>query len=225
MELTLLPIATKCCVSGRDFAEGDRVVSYLVREADGLTGRRDLLESEDANLQKPAEVFCRWVSGYKPRKAGENADRALKMTAENLFLTLADPTNPPDETNTPLLQFLALMMERKKLIKPRGVTPDGARTVYEHMRTRQLYEVPVGNLDAAFFVKIQGQLDVLVGGPKKKAEAPAANANAGANATASPTENQSDAGAVVENPPTENSTSAEAQVSDSENAPTETPRA
>jgi hypothetical protein len=169
MELNLLPIATKCCVSGREFAEGDRVISYLVREADGLSGRRDLLEGEDANLAKPAEIFCRWVISYKPRRAGESADRALKLTAENLFLTLADPTNPPDETNTPLLQFLALMLERKKLLKPRGMTPDGARNVFEHMRTHQMYEVPAGDLNAEFFVKIQGQLDVLVGGPKKAA--------------------------------------------------------
>jgi hypothetical protein len=170
MELNLQPISTKCCVSGREFAEGNRVVCYLVREADGLTGRRDLLESEVPNLPPPAEIYCRWVVSYKPRKAGENADRALKMSAENLFLTLADPANPPNEANTPLLQFLALMLERKKILKPRGLTPDGARQVFEHMRTHQMFEVPVGDLNTEFFIKIQGQLDVLVGGPKKKAE-------------------------------------------------------
>lgn len=170
MELNLHPIATKCCVSGREFAEGDRVVCYLVREADGLTGRRDLLESEDANLPAPAEIYCRWVLGYKPRRGEENADRALKMTAENLFLALADPTNPPNDANTPLLQFLALMLERKKILKPRGVSADGTKNVYEHMRLHQMYEIPVGDLNAEFFIKIQGQLDVLVGSPKKKAE-------------------------------------------------------
>jgi hypothetical protein len=170
MELNLQPLATKCYVSGRDFAEGERVLCYLVREADGLTGRRDVIESEAANMQAPAEIFCRWVIHYKPRKAGENADRTLKMTAENLFVTLADPLNPPVETNTPLLQFLALMLERKKILKPRGKTPDGARNVFEHARTHQMYEIPVGDLNAEFFQKIQGQLDVLVGSPKKKAE-------------------------------------------------------
>lgn len=167
MELTLQPISTQCCVSHRDFVEDDRVVCYLVREADGLLGRRDLLESEAANLERPSEVLCRWVIDYQPRRVEDNADRALKLTAENLFLALADPVNPPDETNTPLLQFLALMLERKKAIKPRSVTADGLRTVYEHMRTHQMVEVPIGNLDADFFIKIQGQLDVLVGGPKK----------------------------------------------------------
>lgn len=172
MELNLHPISTQCCVSGRAFAEGDRVVCYLVREDNGLTGRRDLLETEDARLPKPAEVYCRWVVNFKPRRADENPDRALKFTAENLFLTLADPANPANEANTPLLQFLALMLERKRLIKSRGFSEDGARQVYEHMRTHQTYEVPVGTLDDAFFVRIQEQLGVLVGTPKPKAAVP-----------------------------------------------------
>lgn len=171
MELNLHPIATKCCVSGREFAEHDRVVCYLVREENGLTGRRDLLESEDANLVKPAQVYCRWVVVFKPRLLQENADRNLKLTAETLFLTLADPTNPPSEMNTPMVQFLALMLERKRLIKLRGLTEDKQRQIYEHMPSHQMYEVPVGILDQSFFMKIQEQLGVLVGVPKPKTSA------------------------------------------------------
>ncbi len=182
MELNLHPIATKCCVSGREFAEHDRVVCYLVREENGLTGRRDLLESEDpppsgsgaagaGQSVLPATVYCRWVVVFKPRLLQENADRNLKLTAETLFLTLADPANPPNETNTPMLQFLALMLERKRLIKLRGKTEDGLRQIFEHMPSHQMYEVPVGNLDQAFFMKIQEQLGVLVGVPKPKVAA------------------------------------------------------
>jgi hypothetical protein len=201
MELNLHPIATKCFVSGRDFTENDRVVSYLVRpstssgpgeEAGGEVTRRDVLESEDTGVCPPAAgpelverafVYCRWVVAFKQRKAGENPALTLKLTAENLFLTLALPVNVPEDTvpgtnngapsaiNTPLLQFLALMLERKKLIKPRGLTGDGARQLYEHMPTHQLYEVPVGDLNAEFFRKIQEHLGVLVGSPKPKPEA------------------------------------------------------
>jgi len=210
MELNLHPIATKCFVSGRAFAENDRVVSYLVREAPvpgaGLVGgevaRRDLLEAEDGRFMPPAFVYCRWVVAFKQRKAEENPALTLKLTAENLFITLALPVNAPEDAvlgtntgfgaprqalglepvetaanngavstiNTPLLQFLALMLERKKLIKPRGVTEDGLRQIYEHMPTHQLYEVPVGDLNAEFFQKIQEHLGVLVGTPKPKAD-------------------------------------------------------
>jgi len=177
MELNLHPIATKCFVSGRDFQEDERIVSYLVREASGEIARRDLHESEDGRFMPPAFVYCRWVVAFKQRKAGENADRNLKLTAENLFLTLATPAGgesdggmTSDPINTPLLQFLALMMERKRQIKPRGLTADGTRQIYEHRATHQLYEVPIGELNVEFFQKIQEHLGVLVGTPKAKAE-------------------------------------------------------
>lgn len=205
MELNLHPIATKCYVSGRDFAENDRVVSYLVRpatspgadgDAKATIARYDLLESEDPPPQlaalgkapmalRPEDaesvewafVYCRWVVTYKPRR-DDNSDRNLKLTAENLFLTLAIPAGATTDTidessqglNTPLLQFLALMLERKRLIKPVGYTEDGVRQVYEHRASHQRYEVPVGDLNQEFFIKIQEHLGVLVGMPKPKAE-------------------------------------------------------
>jgi len=197
MELNLHPIATKCYVSGREFAEHDRVVSYLVRETGGEVARRDLLEAEDGRFMPPAFVYCRWVVGFRQRKAGENPALTMKLTAESLFLTLALPegipadpalaTNPgfaeaseSASVNTPLLQFLALMLERKKLIKPRGLTEDGARQIYEHMGTHQLYEVPVGDLNVEFFQKIQEHLGVLVGQPKPKPELASAGVAPGA---------------------------------------------
>jgi hypothetical protein len=195
MELNLHPIATKCFVSSRDFQENDRVVSYLVREASGEVARRDLREAEDGKFMPPAFVYCRWVVAFRQRKADENPALTLKLTAENLFLTLAAPAeafagrlartntglaaasngadSEPSAINTPLLQFLALMLERKKLIKSRGLTEDDARQIYEHMPTHQLYEVPVGDLNLEFFRKIQEHLGILVGTPKPKAEQPA----------------------------------------------------
>ncbi|MDB6170335.1 MAG: hypothetical protein JWM88_3199, partial [Verrucomicrobia bacterium] len=141
----------------------DRVISSLVREATGEIGRRDVLASEDAAAG--GQVLCSWTVRYKERH-DENPGRTLKLTAENLFVTLADPATEPNAANTPMLQFLALMLERKKLLRPRGITADGERQIYEHARTHQLYEIPLGILDEAFFMKIQGQLDLLVGSPK-----------------------------------------------------------
>jgi hypothetical protein len=141
-----------------------------VREASGEVARRDLLESEDGRFMPPAFIYCRWVTAFKQRKADEDSARTLKLTAENLFLTLAAPEADQSATNTPLLQFLALMMERKKIIKLRGYTEDGMRQIYEHRASHQLYEVPVGDLNVEFFQKIQEHLGVLVGNPKPKAD-------------------------------------------------------
>ncbi|HYD82902.1 MAG TPA: hypothetical protein VEA63_02595 [Opitutus sp.] len=191
MELTLHPLAKHCRASGRAFAEGDRVVSHLVREETGEIARHDVLAVEDANYAKPAFVFCSWTHPFKARRSEENPERTMKLTAENLFVTLADPTAEPNEENTPMLQFLALMLERKKILKPRGMTPDRARQVYEHAKTHQRYEIPAGVLDEAFFVKIQGQLDLLVGGPKKKAAGATPETAGAAEETASATAGES----------------------------------
>jgi hypothetical protein len=171
MDLILQPSATQCAVSGTAFQEGDRVVSFLGHDAAGAVARWDLLASAEAQFQAPAPTICRWVHVFKPRAKEENTERTLKLGAESLFTTLCDPAVELSAENTPLVQFLALMLERKKLLRPKGLTADRARRIFEHAKTKQLYEVPVGDLTPEFFVKVQQQLGVLVGEPKKKPEA------------------------------------------------------
>ncbi|MBL9186395.1 MAG: hypothetical protein JNK23_02855 [Opitutaceae bacterium] len=184
MEMHLQPLATTCFVSGEPFAEGARVASYLVRVGAALEiVRHDVLEAHTAGFAPEGFVACSWVQAYKPRRAGENADRALKLTAENLFVALADPTTEPTPENTRLVQFLALMLERKRVLRPRGLSADGARHRYEHAKSKAIFEVPVGELTPEFFVAVQEQLSVLVGEPKPKAEAPAAPAAEAATAS------------------------------------------
>ena len=172
MEMHLQPLATSCFVSGEPFVEGVRVVSFLVRATTLEIVRYDLLEVHAAGFAPEGHIACRWVHVFKPRRAGENADRTLKLNAENLFATLADPLTEVTTENTRLVQFLALMLERKKVLRPRGKTADGSKNVYEHARTKQMFEVPVGELTPEFFVAVQEQLTVLVGAPKPKAAPP-----------------------------------------------------
>lgn len=169
MEMHLQPLASACFVSGEAFQEGARVASYLVRPTTTDLARYDVLEPHAAGFTPEGALVCRWVHAYKPRKAGDNSARELKLTAESLFAALADPSTEPSEENTRLLQFLALLLERKKVLRPRGRSADGLRQVYEHAKTKQPFEVPVGELTPEFFVAVQEQLSVLVGSPKPKA--------------------------------------------------------
>jgi hypothetical protein len=174
MEMNLQPLAPACYVTGQPFAEGQRVASFLVREAQSPDViRHDVLESAAAAYAPPGYVACSWVQVFKPRRHEENSERAMKLTAETLFVTLADPATEPTPENTRLIQFLALMLERKRLLRPKGRSADGARNVYEHAKSKQLYEVPVGEMDPAFFLQVQAQLSVLVGPPKGKVDPPA----------------------------------------------------
>ena len=171
MDMHLQPLASNCFLSGQPFAEGDRVASFLVRNTNLEIVRCDVREASVAEFAPAGHVACRWVHRFKPRHHEGDAARALKLNAENLFLTLADPTNELNPESTRLVQFLALMLERKKVIRPRGLNADGSRQVFEHAKTKQLIEVPAGELTAEFFVAVQEQLSVLVGTPKLKAVA------------------------------------------------------
>ena len=170
MELHLQPLAPACVVSGEPFVEGARVACFLVRTTTTEVVRYDLLDAQSGNFSPEGFVVCRWVHVFKPRKLGENADRELKLTAENLFVTLADPLTEPTPESTRLLQFLALMLERKRILRPKGRSADRERNVYEHTKTKLLYEVPMGELTPEFFVAVQEQLSVLVGSPKPKSD-------------------------------------------------------
>jgi hypothetical protein len=169
MDLNLQPLSQVCHVSGQAFAEGARVASYLVNAPNPPEVLRfDVLEAQAGGFQPAGSVVCRWVQPFKPRRPGENRERSLKLTAENLFLTLIDPLTEPSEENTRLLLFLALMLERKRLLKARGKSPDGSRVRYEHARTKQWFELPATELSPDFFLRVQEQLSVLVGAPKPK---------------------------------------------------------
>ena len=181
MELNLQPLGTACFVSGQTFAAGEPVASYLVRNANLEIVRYDLLAIQKAAFAPAGFVACSWVHPYKPRVAGENSERTLKLNAETLFLALADPSTEVNAENTRLVQFLAFMLERKKVLRPKGRSADGEKNVYEHAKTKQLYQVPKGELTPEFFVQVQAQLSVLVGEPKPRTTpAPAATAPAAA---------------------------------------------
>jgi hypothetical protein len=169
MEMNLQPLAPACFVTGQAFAEGDAVASYLVRNANLEIVRYDVLATQAAALAPAGFVACSWVHPYKARKAGENSERTLKLNAETLFLALADPATESNAENTRLVQFLAVMLERTKLLSPKGRSADGEKDFYEHAKSKVLYEVPKGELTPEFFVRVQAQLSVLVGEPKPKA--------------------------------------------------------
>ena len=172
MEMNLQPRAPRCHVSGEPFTEGARVASYLIRATTLEIVRYDVLEAHTSDFAPEGFVACRWTQIYKPRAEGGNADRALKLNAENLFLTLADPLNELNAESVRLVQFLALMLERKKILRPKGRSASNGKNVFEHAKTKQLYEVPAGELTNEFFVAVQEQLSVLVGAPKLPVPAP-----------------------------------------------------
>jgi hypothetical protein len=176
MELNLQPRAPACFVSGKPFSEGDRVASLLAMTDSGAVLRYDALEANADQLAPEGFVACRWVQVYKAQPKEGNAERALKLTAESLFLTLADPSTEATPETDRLVRFLALLLERKRLLRPKGRSPGGDKDLYEHARTKQVFTVPAIELSPEFFVAVREQLSVLVGEPKPSQAPPATQA-------------------------------------------------
>jgi len=178
MEMILQPRAASCFVSGQAFRDGDRVASLLARTDRGEVARYDALESQAGLLRPEGFVACRWVQVFREHARAGDPGRALRLSAENLFLTLADPATEATPETARLVRFLALLLERKRALRPRGRTPDGLREIYEHSRTKELFEVPAADLSPEFFAAVREQLGVLVGEPGAPRPAPGAPAPA-----------------------------------------------
>jgi hypothetical protein len=168
MDLQLQSLSPRCAVSAQAFVDGERVTSFLSRDParPEEVVRADVRAAQAADYAAPGLVVCRWTHVFKARRAAENPERELKLTAEALFLSLADPATERTEENERMLQVLGLMLERKRVVRPRGRTGTGAqaRLTYEHVKTKALYEVAGRELTPEFFLSIQEQLAALVGG-------------------------------------------------------------
>jgi hypothetical protein len=187
MDLQLQSLSPRCAVTGRAFADGERVMSVLARDParPEAVVRADLSAGDvAAQYQAAGPVVCRWTHVFKARRAAENPERELKLTAEALFLSLADPATERTAENERMLQVLGLMLERKRVLRPRGRVAGGVRLVYEHAKSKALYEVAGTELTPEFFMSIQEQLAVLVGTGEKPAAVVTAPAPPPAEATA-----------------------------------------
>jgi len=143
MEFSFKPVGDACAASGQPFAPGDCVRSVLVRTAEGFVERIDLLESAASELPLEAQVICRWTHRIRKRDTSEaEARQAALQSAEDIFLSLFDkaegeaPSAETSATRERLKFFLALQLERKRVLKPVG----GRR--YRHVPSGTVYTVP-----------------------------------------------------------------------------------
>ena len=85
-------------------------------------------------------------------------------TTEELFLSLFEESGAEGEEDRAVLkQLLALMLERKRVIKRVGPSTQGVQR-YRHPKQDREYDVPMDDLNPEKLVRIQEQLQLLVGG-------------------------------------------------------------
>ncbi len=132
--------ARRCALSGKAFAQGDCVRSYLL-DAGREYERVDMLAAECAAYVAPKPVVCRWDWQVKPRdnRAKEALRDALEQN-EAMFCALCDggEAAPSGEENAILRHLLCLALQRKRVLRP----VDGQRGQYLHTASGRVFLCP-----------------------------------------------------------------------------------
>ena len=130
----------RCAATGRDFEEGEFFYTLLFRER-GEFRREDLSEEAWRGRQADAEPpYSFWRTKFEPPPPAAPEPLA-KETAEDL---LRGYMTENDEGHANARYILALMLERKRLLKQVEVKSDihGRTLVYEHTKSGEVFIVP-----------------------------------------------------------------------------------
>lgn len=165
---TIQSRADRCEISGEPFADGKHFFTLLYREgkADTLR-RRDVSAAAWRALQKDpsAELpFCFWRSRFTlpPPPAPEALPKADAEGLLRRFLS----ENRPEQRRA--VYILAVMLERKKLLRPTDTRPDeesGQKLLfYEHARTGETFVVVDPALRLDQIAEVQSEVAALLKG-------------------------------------------------------------
>lgn len=150
-----------CDATGRPFVEGEIFYTALFHEGDGFR-RADL--SEEAWNVRDADtaaepVFSSWRSKFEP-PAPPPSEALPRDDAEGMLRHLMESSDPA-HTNTRYL--LAVMLERKRLLRPQPSSEKGM-LVYEHAATGETFVILDPQLSLSDLVAVQEEVSALLSG-------------------------------------------------------------
>ena len=135
--------ADRCARTGHEFAGGENFYTLLFRDRHGFH-REDISEEAWAQLRKndaeKTQPFSFWRSRYEPPPAVAPEPLA-KQTAEDLLRRYMEEN---DASHANARYILALMLERKRLLKPVETqnSAEGRTLIYQHAKTGELFVIP-----------------------------------------------------------------------------------
>jgi hypothetical protein len=163
MDWQVKPIARTCAVSGQELRVGDIVTCIVHKPTGGLIERTDVLKDHAAAFQPTGLLLGKWTREVKERNEEDQAHRAqLLASREEFFLSLYENEEDPSGDKAVLKHILAMLLERKRIIKATGPADHG-QIPYQHAATKQMYLVPALDLQPAHLLKVGATLDLLVG--------------------------------------------------------------
>ena len=166
MDWQIKTMADRSEQSGTLFNPGDRVAClvYMDEEA-GELRRIDLLEAEAGEFSLPGELLGRWVRlVVEPDAEAKNAPATLQ-SAEDFFLSLYEGSSeeevPPEEKQA-LRHLLALMLERKRVLRVVGSRQLEGGQPYLHVKTKRTFDVPIVPISASLMERIEDSIGELI---------------------------------------------------------------
>ncbi|MCC5789593.1 MAG: hypothetical protein JJT75_08155 [Opitutales bacterium] len=193
MDWQIKSFTRKCFLTGRSFSDGDQYISMLIdRGHKGELERLDFLAGKENDFSPLGKILCRWQRQYQRSPVKNDGDEQRK-TAEHLFFSLYEnlPASAGEEEESleskggsenegeesedllideegreALKQILGLLLERKKVFKTVGYTPNQSHQILEHRQMGEVFLVPAGELSPETMVHVQKRLEGLVLKPK-----------------------------------------------------------
>jgi len=146
-----------CTATQRPFAEGEFFYTAIFRDGDGF--RRDDL-SEEAWQARPddPQPFSFWRSKFE-MPPPPPPEPPAKQDAESILRKLIEENS---DTTKNARYILALMLERKRLLKPMEST-DPDVLVYERTGTGETFLIPNPRLALSQVPEVQKEVSALLG--------------------------------------------------------------
>ena len=131
--------ADACARTQRPFQPGEQFYTLLFREGEGFR-REDLSEEAWAQRNENIRPFSFWKTRYEPPPAAP-PEALAKESAEEIFRRLLAQNDP---ANVNACYVLAVMLERKRVLKPikNEESSDRPVLIYEHAKTGDVFIVP-----------------------------------------------------------------------------------
>ncbi len=148
--------AHQCSRTGREFAEGEFFYTILVREGEGFR-REDMCEEAWNGRNDNIEPFSFWRSKYEP-PAPPPPEPLPRDDAEGLLRRLIQENDPAHKNAR---YILALMLERKRLLRPIESSDDGM-LAYEHVATGETFVIVNPRLSLEQIPAVQLEVSALL---------------------------------------------------------------
>lgn len=151
--------ADTCARTGRAFDPGEQFYTLLFREGEGYR-REDLSEEAWTQRNENIRPFSFWKTRYEPPPAAPPEPLA-KENAEDLLRRLLAQNDP---ANANACYVLAVMLERKRVLKPIKMEKSDDRPVlvYEHGKTGDVFIVPDVRLRLDEIEHVQNEVSQLL---------------------------------------------------------------